>query len=120
MNPSVFPPMTSPLLPNHLRPHRKILALSQDEVAFLLGNQNGAQVCRYEQFDRVPSLETALAFEAIFKRSVSELFPGLYQRIEQEVAARAKTLAERTGRGKANQRATRKREVLADLASPAS
>jgi DNA-binding XRE family transcriptional regulator len=79
MNPSVFPPMTSPLLPNHLRPHRKSLALSQDEVAFLLGNQNGAQVCRYEQFDRVPSLETALAFEAMFKKSVSELFPGLYQ-----------------------------------------
>jgi transcriptional regulator with XRE-family HTH domain len=120
MNPSVFPPMTLPLLPNHLRPHRKSLALSQDEVAFLLGNQNGAQVCRYEQFDRVPSLETALAFEAIFKRSASELFPGLYQRIEQEVAARAKALAERTGCGKVNQRTTRKREVLADLASPAS
>jgi transcriptional regulator with XRE-family HTH domain len=109
--------MTSPLLPNHLRANRKRLALYQDEVAFLLGAQNGDQVCRYEQFDRVPSLETALAFEAMFKRSVSELFPGLYQRIEQEVAARAKGLVERTGRGEANQRIARKREALADLAS---
>jgi transcriptional regulator with XRE-family HTH domain len=109
--------MNSPLLPNHLRANRKSSALSQDEVAFLLGNQNGAQVCRYEQFDRVPSLETALAFEAMFKRSVSELFPGLYQKIEQEVATRAKALVEKTGRGKANQRIARKREVLSDLAS---
>ena len=74
-------------------------------------------MCRYEQFDRVPSLETALAFEAIFKRSVSELFPGLYHKIEQEVAVRAKTLAEKSGHGKPNQRVARKREVLADLAS---
>ena len=109
--------MTSPLLPNHLRANRKRSALSQNEVAFLLGNENGAQVCRYEQFDRVPSLETALAFEAMFKRSVSELFPGLYQKIEQEVAVRAKTLAEKTGRGKANQRIARKRKVLSDLTS---
>ena len=109
--------MTSPQLPNYLRANRKRLALSQDEVAFLLGNQNGAQVCRYEQFDRVPSLETALAYEVIFKRSVSELFPGLYQKVEQEVAARAKALAARTDRGKSNGQAVRKREALADLAA---
>jgi transcriptional regulator with XRE-family HTH domain len=112
--------MTLPLLPNYLRPNRKTLALSQGEVAFLLGAQNGDQVCRYEQFDRVPTLETALAFEAMFKKTVSELFPGLYQRIEQEVAARAKALLERTGPRKPNRRAARRREALADLASLAS
>jgi transcriptional regulator with XRE-family HTH domain len=109
--------MTSPLLPNHLRSNRKILALSQDELAFLLGTENGTTVCRYERFVRAPSLETALAYEAIFKKSVSELFPGLYQKAEQAVAARAKALVERTGRPKSNQRATRKREALADLAT---
>lgn len=109
--------MTSPQLPNHLRANRKISALSQDEAAFLLGIKNGDTVCRYEQFDRVPSLETALAFEAIFKRSVSELFPGMYQRIEQEVASRAKALVEKTGHGESNQRNARKRETLAALAA---
>ena len=109
--------MTSLQLPNHLRANRKRLALSQDEVAFLLGTENGAKVCRYEQFVRMPSLETALACEAIFKRSVSELFPGLYQKVEQKVAARAKTLVERTRRDKSNQRAARKHETLADLAA---
>jgi transcriptional regulator with XRE-family HTH domain len=109
--------MTSPQLPNYLRANRKRLALSQDEVAFLLGTQNGAKVCRYERFVREPSLKTALAYEAIFKRSVSELFPGVYQKVEREVAARAKALAARTDRRKSNGRAARRREALADLAT---
>jgi transcriptional regulator with XRE-family HTH domain len=109
--------MTSPQLPNHLRANRKRLALSQDEVAFLLGTENGTKVCRYEQFVRMPSLQTALACEAMFKRSVSELFPGLYQKAEQQVAARARTLVERIGRAKSNQRVARKREVLAGIAA---
>jgi transcriptional regulator with XRE-family HTH domain len=107
--------MTSPQLPNYLLANRKRLALSQAEVAFLLGTENGTTVCRYERFVRAPSLETALAYEAIFKRSVSELFPGLYQKAEHEVAARAKALVERTGQAKSNQRAARKCKALADL-----
>ncbi len=111
--------MTSPQLSsNYLRANRKRLALSQDEVAFLLGTKSGAKVCRYERFVREPSLETALAYEAIFKRTVSELFPGLYQKVEQEVAARAKTLAERTDRRKSNRQTTRRCEALAELAGP--
>ena len=109
--------MASPQLPNHLRSNRKRLALSQGEVAFLLGTQSGAKVCRYERFVREPSLATALAFEAIFKRTVSELFPGLYQRIEREVAARAKTLTARTERRKPNRQTVRKREALLGLAA---
>lgn len=109
--------MKSPQVPNYLRANRKRLALSQDEVAFLLGTQNGAKVCRNERFVHEPSLETALAYEAIFKRTVSELFHGLYQKVEAEVAARARTLAEGTERRKSNRRTARKREVLEDLAA---
>ena len=109
--------MTSPQLPNYLRSNRKRLALSQGEVAFLLGTQNANKVCRYERFLRNPSLETALACEAIFKRSVSELFPGLYQKVEREVAVRAKALVARTDHHKANARVGRKREALAALAA---
>ena len=107
--------MSSPLLPNYLRANRKRLALSQDEVAFLLGNRSGGKVCRYERFVRHPSLETALAYEAIFKRSVSELFPGLYQNVEHQVAERAKVLAARKD-GRVNRLAVRKREALDGLA----
>src|SRR5439155_21798184 len=102
--------MPSPELPNYLRANRKRLALSQDEVAFLLGAQSGAKVCRYERFVREPSLETALAYEAIFKRSVSELFGGLYQKVEREVAERAKILAKRNDHGRPGAQIARKRE----------
>ena len=108
--------MPSPRLPNYLRANRKRLALSQDDVAFLLGTQSGAKVCRYERFVREPNLETALAYEAIFKRTASELFSGLYQRAEREVAARARTLVKKLDGGKADGRTARKREILADLA----
>jgi transcriptional regulator with XRE-family HTH domain len=106
-------------LPNYLRSNRKRLALSQEEVAFLLGTQSGAKVCRYERFAREPSLETALAFEVIFQRPASELFGGLYQKVEQEVTARAKTLAERTDRQKANRQTAHKRQILANIANKA-
>jgi transcriptional regulator with XRE-family HTH domain len=103
--------MPSSQLPNYLRSNRKRLALSQDDVAFLLGTQSGAKVCRYERFVREPSLETALAYEVIFQRSASELFGGLYQKVEREVMARAKALADR---GKAN---PRKRQIFTNIAN---
>jgi len=109
--------MTSPQLPNYLKANRKRLALSQDELAFLLGAQSGTKVCRYERFVREPSLETALAYEAIFKTSASELFGGLYQKVEREVAERAKTLAARNGHGRAGAQTARKRQSLAELAA---
>ena len=53
---------------------------------------------RYEKFDHLPNLETALAYEAIFKTPISELFGGLYQKVEAEVAERTKLLSEKKGR----------------------
>lgn len=88
--------MSSPLLSNYLLSNRKRLALSQDEVAFLLGVKGGTKVCRYEKFVRQPTLETALALEVIFQRPVSEIFGGLYQQVEEEVTARARALAKKS------------------------
>jgi len=101
---------------NYLRSHRKRLALSQEEVAFLLGVQSGASVSRYEQFAREPSLETALAFEAIFQRPASELFGGLYQKIQHEVAARAQSLIHKDQRNP-NRRTAHRHQLLAPIAS---
>lgn len=85
---------TTPL-PNYLIANRKRLSMSQREVAFLLGVQSSAKVSRDERFVREPSLATALAYEVIYQRSASELFDGLYRRVEGEIAVRAKTLAQR-------------------------
>lgn len=107
--------MTSYQLPNYLRANRKRLALSQDEVAFLLGTQSGAKVCRNERFVREPSLATAFAYEVIYQKPASQLFGGLYQRIEQEVASRAKTLTGRIGDRAPNPQTLHKRETLASI-----
>lgn len=104
-------------LPNYLRSNRKRLALSQEEVAFLLGTKSGAKVSRYEQFTREPSLKTALALEMIFQRSVSELFGGLYQKVETEVAERATTLARRMEQGKPNHHSSRKHQIFINIAN---
>jgi transcriptional regulator with XRE-family HTH domain len=112
--------MSSPQLPNHLRANRKRLGLSQEEVAQLLGAESGAKVCRYERFVREPSLQTALAYEAVFKKPASELFPGLYQKIEQEVAARARALARKTEGRKSKRQTARKHETLKEIATTKS
>jgi len=104
-------------LPNYLRSNRKRLALSQDEVAFLLGNRSGAKASRHERFAREPNLATALAYEVIFQRPVRELFGGLYQRIEREIVTRAKILTHRVYRGKPNPQITRKRQTFVNIAS---
>jgi len=82
-------------LSNYLHANRKRLGFSQRDVAFLLGVQSGAKISHYENFSRKPSLDTALALEVICKRSVSELFGGLYQKAEKEVARRAQSLLDR-------------------------
>ena len=85
-------------LPNYLRTHRKRSALSQGEVAFLLGTKGankGNKVSRDENYARTPTLESALAYEVIYGKPIRELFAGLYEEVEREVIGNAKMLAHR-------------------------
>jgi transcriptional regulator with XRE-family HTH domain len=107
--------MSSPQLPNYLHANRKRLALFQSEVAFLMGTRGGTKISRIEKFVRLPDLKAAIAFEVIYKRSVRELFSGLYKEVEKEVAERAKILTYRKDL-KPSRRTARKREALRDLA----
>ena len=72
-------------LENYLRTYRKRSGLSQDEVAYLLGCQNGTKVSRYERFARKPSLETLFAYEVVFGAPARELFAGVYQKVGREL-----------------------------------
>jgi transcriptional regulator with XRE-family HTH domain len=88
-----------PSLPNYLRSKRKQSSYSQEEVAFLLGLKGmdkGGKVSRDENYSRIPTLETALAYEAIYGKPIRELFAGLYEQIADEVSSRAKILSYRT------------------------
>ena len=106
-------------LPNYLKSQRKRLALSQEEVGFLLGisgMNKGEKVCRDENFAREPSLQDALAYEAIYGRPVRELFAGLAQQAERDVKARAKILAFR----KVRKPDERRQQTIIQLAQTAS
>jgi transcriptional regulator with XRE-family HTH domain len=112
--------MPSPHLPNYLRSNRKRLALSQEEVAFLLGTGGGARVCRDESFVREPTLQGAMAYEAIFQSSARELFAGIYDKVKGEVAIRARTLQNRISSQKPGRQAARKLESIARIVAAAS
>jgi hypothetical protein len=109
-------------LTNYLRSHRKRLALTQEEVAFLLGGKGmdkGIKVCRDEGLVREPSLAVALAYEVVYQKPVRELFAGMYEQIEREVAARVRILSLRKERT-TGARAAYRRQMLAHLASSQS
>jgi transcriptional regulator with XRE-family HTH domain len=102
-------------LHNYLKTHRKRAGFSQDEVAFLVGMSGGAKVSRYERARRLPSLETAFAYQALFDRPLKELFPGVYHRIRQNMRRRAHRLA---GKLKASARQQVALHTIAEPGSP--
>lgn len=83
--------MTHPL-PNYLRPLRRRTALSQTDVAHLLGHTSPTSVLRHEDGQRTPTLDTALAYAAILRVDVSSLFAGHYEDTERDVRRRARQM----------------------------
>jgi transcriptional regulator with XRE-family HTH domain len=91
--------MATPKLEFICVPYRKRSGLTQREVAFLLGCQNGAQVSRYERRRRLPPLGTAFAWEAIFGVPASELFDGLRENIGEDIKKRLLELRSKLEKG---------------------
>jgi len=103
-------------LPNYLLQNRKRLAFSQEEVAFLLGatgESKGCKVSRDENRTREPGLKDVLAYELIYGKTARELFAGVYEEVEQDLAQRAKILTYRKTQNSSPQR----QEVLINLVS---
>lgn len=103
-------------LTQYLRPARRRLDLTQADVAALMGDKTAAKISRYERGERLPPLRTALAYEAITRKPVSDLFGGLFDRIRQRVARRAARRAEVEVRGSQSSLARRK-ESLESISS---
>lgn len=77
---------------NYIRAYRKRAGLTQDEVAILLGCQSGTKVSRLERLSRKPSLQVVFACQVLFGIPAHELFPGIYQEVEQLTVTRATKL----------------------------
>jgi len=80
-------------IPHYLRRYRLRAALTQKEMAHLLGSQSPATVCQYEARKREPDLRTALAYQAVFGVPVEALFPGIHREVERDVLSRADRLS---------------------------
>ena len=100
---------------NYVRTFRQRHALSEDELAFLINQRSHTVISRYEVGRRVPNLESALALQALFRQEPRQMFPGLYELVEEGVMRRAKALMDQIG-SKSDPRSGAKREFLEGLA----
>lgn len=65
--------------------------LSQAELAHLLGIDETA-LCKVETQARRPSLTLMLGVEVVFGHPAKEIFPKEYEKVEDDIMARAKAL----------------------------
>jgi transcriptional regulator with XRE-family HTH domain len=86
--------MPRPRYKTYLKAHRLKAALTQAEVAGLLGLTPNA-VSQYELGKRGIPVEVLIASEVIFGVSAAKLFPALYNGVEEDLAIRALELHER-------------------------
>ncbi len=103
-------------LQNYLRTYRKRTALSQDDVAFLIGGEAGTSVSRHETGIRVPTLEVALAYQVVLGEPVGDLFAGMLHGVEATIRTRAEELLVRLQDCKDSSCVVRKKlEIVAAL-----
>lgn len=104
-------------LHNYIQMERKRCGLSQEDLAFLIAIEQRATVSRFEQGHLSPNLETALAFETVFGKSIQALFAGVAERVQENVRSRAATLLESLGDTPSKEMLS-KLELLSKLAHP--
>jgi DNA-binding XRE family transcriptional regulator len=103
---------------NYLRFHRKQWALSQREVAHLVGHRARSVVSAYELGRIAPWARYAVAYQFVFGVRLETLFPGMTREVEEEVVRRAAEL-DRASRGREDAGARRKLELLGEIVSRA-
>ena len=82
------PSQQRPPVTNRLWRYRKQHQLSQKHVAAMLGHKKTAQVSRWENGEKIPSLENALRLGYVLKVPVEALFVDLAAKLRGEIEAR--------------------------------
>jgi hypothetical protein len=73
------------------------MGFSQSAVSKLLGHKYETTIVRYENGELLPTFETALRLEIIYRTPVAFLFPGLYESLRTQLRAREVATVARTG-----------------------
>ena len=84
--------MTTEVMGNYLRAHRRRCGLSQRELGILVGYGHGHAISKHERSKAEPTLLVALAYEIIFEIPVGQLFRGFRSVVEQSVARNIRDL----------------------------
>lgn len=100
---------------NYVRSFRQRHALTENELALLLNQQNRTAISLIETGDRAPTLEGAFALQVIFGQAPKELFAELYEHVEDGVMRRARLLYEQL-EGEADQRSKTKIALIEEMA----
>jgi transcriptional regulator with XRE-family HTH domain len=106
------------VLRNYLRMHRKRSALTQRELAGLLGCEHGSKVSRYERGERVPGFATLLAYEIVFRTNGADLFRGVAEKLSRTIRDRASRLHKHLDAERSTPLVTQKMEFLVELIYP--
>src|SRR5947209_1700849 len=104
-----FPPMPRKLV-HYLRNERRRKALTQADVAALLGGRWKGRVAWYER-GALPPTKVALEYEVILGTPVAELLSGAYQEAAFNVRRRARHLLEREQKPQTPRQSLRRRTL---------
>lgn len=102
-----------------LRIHRRRWALTQRELATLLGIASVHHVSRVERSRSAPGVRFVLASEIVFGIHARELFPKFFDEVEEEVVRNLFHFGERL-KNSSSQSAARKRQLVDEALSRAT
>jgi DNA-binding XRE family transcriptional regulator len=102
---------------HYLRSCRRRACLSQHDLASLLGGIHKTKISRHERYKAEPTLRAALAYQAIFKRPVAQIFHGAYREILTSVRTRAADLLRSSVKSRTPEMTQRRKESLLEIAS---
>ncbi len=76
---------TNKNITNRLRKHRKIIGLSQKDVAQIINLKGLHQLSKWENGTSFPRLENLLKLSALYRTLVNELYFELFKQIRNEL-----------------------------------
>ena len=100
---------------NYVRTFRQRHCFTEDELAYLVSHRSHTRISRIEVGRAVPNLAVGLALQVLFRQTPKQMFPGLYEAVEDEVMRRAKSFLDDL-EGHDDRRSRAKRELLEGLA----
>ncbi|MGH7716066.1 MAG: helix-turn-helix transcriptional regulator [Vulcanimicrobiaceae bacterium] len=101
----------------YLRTHRKLWALTQEDLGMLLGRRTSLRrstIYRLEAGSISPSVRVAFACELLFGKEARQLFPDFYDDLESIIVGRAEQMHRSLGE-RSDVQSLRKRELLEQI-----